>query len=107
MMEAGPSGDRPRGWGRSSEMDWIDGITDRLSHLGDNSARTMFGGHSLYWRGVIFAIAHRKRLYLKVEDQSKPAFEDRGMGPLRPNERKTVKFEGQSMPRYQSVGGQE
>jgi hypothetical protein len=84
-MEAGPIGDRPRGWGRSSEMDWIDGITDRLSHLGDNSARTMFGGHSLYWRGVIFAIAHRKRLYLKVEDQSKPAFEDPGMGPLRPN----------------------
>lgn len=58
MMEAGPSRDRPRGLGTSSEMHWIDGITDWLSHLGDNSARTMFGGHSLYWRGVIFAIAH-------------------------------------------------
>jgi len=106
-MEAGRSRDRPRGLGTSSEMDWIDGITDRLSHLGDNSARTMFGGHSLYWRGVIFAIAHRERLYLKVEDHSKPAFEGRRMGPLRPNERKSVKFEGQEMPRYQSVGGQE
>jgi hypothetical protein len=29
MMEAGPIGDRPRGWGRSSEMDWIDGITNQ------------------------------------------------------------------------------
>jgi TfoX/Sxy family transcriptional regulator of competence genes len=43
-------------------MDWIDEITDRLSHLGDNSTRTMFGGRSFYLRGVIFAIAHRKRL---------------------------------------------
>jgi len=88
-------------------MDWIDGITDRLSHLGDNSTRTMFGGHSLYWRGEIFAIAHWERLYLKVEDHFKPAFEDRGMGTVQPNERKTVKFEGKAMPRYQSVGGQE
>jgi len=88
-------------------MDWIDGITDRLSHLGDNSTRTMFGGHSLYCRSVIFAIAHRERLHLKVEDHSKPAFEGRRMGPLRPNERKSVKFEGQAMHGYQSVGGQE
>jgi len=107
MMAAGPSGDQPRGSGGSSEMDWIDGITDRLSHLGDNSTRTMFGGHSLYWRGEIFAIAHWERLYLKVEDHFKPAFEDRGMGTVQPNERKTVKFEGKAMPRYQSVGGQE
>ena len=72
-------------------MGWIDGITDRLSGLGDISARAMFGGHGLYWRGVIFGIAHRERLYLKVDERSKPAFEARGMGPFRPNERQTLK----------------
>ena len=64
---------------------------DHLSGLGDVSARAMFGGHGIYWRGVIFGIAHRGRLYLKVDDQSRPAFEARGMRPFRPNERQTIK----------------
>jgi DNA transformation protein len=72
-------------------MDWIDGITDRLLVLGDLSVRTMFGGYGISWRGVIFAIAQDERLYLKVDDRSKPAFEDRGMSPFRPNERQTLK----------------
>ena len=72
-------------------MDWIDGIIDRLMVLGDISATAMFGGYGIYWRGVIFAIAHGERLYLKVDDRSKPAFEDRGMCPFRPNERQTLK----------------
>jgi DNA transformation protein len=72
-------------------MDWIDGITDRLSALGDISVRAMFGGCGIYWRNVIFAIAHGERLYLKVDDLSKPAFEDRGRCPFRPNERQTLK----------------
>ena len=66
-------------------------ILDRLAALGDISARAMFGAHGLYWRGVIFAIAHRERLYFKVNDQSRPAFEARKMGPFRPNERQTLK----------------
>jgi DNA transformation protein and related proteins len=66
-------------------------ILDRLAALGDISARAMFGAHGLYWRGVIFAIAHRERLYLKVNDQSRPAFEALGMGPFRPNDRQTLK----------------
>ena len=52
-------------------MGRIDGITDRLSGLGDISSRAIFGGHGLYWRGVIFGISHRERLYLKVDERSK------------------------------------
>ena len=66
-------------------------ILDRLAALGDISARAMFGAHGLYWRGVIFAISHRERLYYKVDERSRPAFEARGMGPFRPNERQTLK----------------
>jgi DNA transformation protein len=68
--------------------DWI---LDRLAALGDISARVMFGGHGFYCRDVIFAISYRERLYLKVDDRSRPAFEARGMGPFRPNERQTLK----------------
>jgi len=50
-----------------------------------------FGGHGFYWRGMIFGISHRERLYLKVDDRPRPAFEALGMGPFRPNERQTLK----------------
>jgi len=40
---------------------------------------------------VIFAIAHGDRLYLKVDDRSRPAFLSRDMKPFRPNERQTLK----------------
>ncbi len=66
-------------------------ILNSLSGLGEVTARPMFGGHGIYWRDVIFAIAYGGRLYLKVDDQSRPDFEVRGMGPFRPNERQTLK----------------
>jgi DNA transformation protein and related proteins len=66
-------------------------ILDRLASLGEVTSRPMFGGHGFYWRGVIFAISYRERLYLKVNDQSRPAFEALGMGPFRPNDRQTLK----------------
>ena len=66
-------------------------ILDRLSGLGEVSARPLFGGHGLYWRGVIFAIAYSGRLYLKVDERSKGDYVARDMGPFRPNERQTIK----------------
>jgi DNA transformation protein and related proteins len=68
-----------------------DRIVDRLAALGDITSRAMFGGYGIYWRGVIFAISYRERLYFKVNDQSRPAFEALGMGPFRPNDRQTLK----------------
>ncbi len=66
-------------------------ILDRLANLGDISTRAMFGRHGLYWRGVIFGILFWDRLYLKVDEWSRPDFEAVGMGPFRPNERQTLK----------------
>jgi DNA transformation protein len=66
-------------------------MLDRLAALGEVTSRPMFGGHGFYWRGVIFAITYRERLYFKVGEETKPAFEARGMGPFRPNERQTLK----------------
>lgn len=66
-------------------------ILDRLSALGEVSARPLFGGHSLYWQGTIFAIAYAGRLYFKVDEDSKDDYLARGKGPFRPNERQTLK----------------
>ncbi len=68
-----------------------DRILDRLAALGEVTSRSMFGGHGLYWRGVIFGLLFRDRLYLKVDARSRPDFEARGMGMFRPNERQTLK----------------
>ena len=68
-----------------------DRVLARLSGLGEVCARPLFGGHGLYWRGVIFAIAYSGRLSLKVDERSKGDYLARGMGPFRPNERQTIK----------------
>jgi DNA transformation protein len=64
---------------------------NRLSEIGDITVRPMFGGHGIFWRNVIFGMVFRERLYLKVDEQSKGEYLDRGMGPFRPNERQTLK----------------
>lgn len=72
-------------------MNGFDDIIDRLSGLGGISSRSMFGGHGLYRGGPIFGILFEGKLYLKVDEESKPNFVSRGMDPFRPNERQTLK----------------
>jgi DNA transformation protein len=74
-----------------TDRSFKDQVLKQLAVLGDISCRPMFGGHGLYWRDTIFAIAYRDRLYFKVDDRSMGDFLSRGMGPFRPNERQTLK----------------
>ena len=69
----------------------VDQVLDRLAVLGEVTSRSLFGGHGIYWRGVIFGIVFEERLYLKVDDGSREDYLARGMGPFRPNERQTLK----------------
>ena len=68
-----------------------DRVLDQLSALGGITSRPMFGGWGIYWKGVIFAIEYRDRLYFKVDEQSKGEYLAKGTGPFRPNERQTLK----------------
>ncbi|QDV35702.1 TfoX/Sxy family protein [Tautonia plasticadhaerens] len=69
----------------------VDELLERLSPLGAVTSRRFFGGHGIYWDGLIFGILHDERLYLKVDEQSQPDYVARGMGPFRPDERQTLK----------------
>ena len=62
----------------------VDRLIDRLSPLGDVTARPLFGGHGPHWRATIFGIRFRGRLYQKVDEDSKHNYLARGMGPFRP-----------------------
>ena len=66
-------------------------VFDRLAPLGEITSRAMFGGVGLYHDGTIFGIIFTDQLYLKVDDKSRGNYIVRGMEPLRPNQRQTVK----------------
>jgi DNA transformation protein and related proteins len=59
-------------------------VLDQLEDLGDVTSRKMFGGVGLYCRGLFFGIIARDELYLKVDDQTRGAFEAAGSIPFRP-----------------------
>jgi DNA transformation protein len=59
-------------------------VLDQLTELGDVEPRLMFGGVGLYRQGVFFGIIAGDVLYLKVDDQTRPAYEAAGSCPFRP-----------------------
>jgi DNA transformation protein len=59
-------------------------VLDNLRDIGDVTDRAMFGGIGLYCRGCFFGIIAADVLYLKVDDSSRDAYEQRGMNPFKP-----------------------
>ncbi|HEX8697298.1 MAG TPA: TfoX/Sxy family protein [Myxococcaceae bacterium] len=53
-----------------------------LEPLGPVQARGMFGGWGLYYGGMMFGLIAEGRLYLKVDDTTRPAFEAAGCEPF-------------------------
>jgi DNA transformation protein and related proteins len=53
-----------------------------MAPLGAVRARRMFGGHGLYLDELFIALIASERLYLKVDDISRPAFERAGCEPF-------------------------
>ena len=53
-----------------------------LAPLGMVRARRMFGGHGLYIDDVFVALIADERLYMKTDDDARPAFERAGCEPF-------------------------
>ena len=53
-----------------------------LTPLGVFRARAMFGGHGLYLDDLMFGLIYGGRLYLKTDEESRPAFEREGSKPF-------------------------
>jgi DNA transformation protein and related proteins len=65
-------------------------VVEQLAPLGRITTRSMFGGHTLYCDGIVFALIAENTLYLKADDVNRPRFEAAGLGAFRP-------FEDQNM----------
>ena len=65
-------------------------VRELLDPLGRIALRSMFGGHGVYCDGLFFAIVIDGRLYLKVDDETRPRFKAAGSAPF--------VYEGRSAP---------
>lgn len=63
-----------------------DFVLEQLGHLPDVSWRPMFGGTGLYSSGTFFGIISDGRVYFRVDDTTRPAYEARGMGLFCPSD---------------------
>ena len=61
-----------------------DFVLEQLSRVTPVTGRSMFGGVGIYAQGLFFALIAENRLYFKVDDSTRPDFEQRGMEPFRP-----------------------
>ena len=57
-------------------------LEELLEPLGPIVFKRLFGGEGLSLGGVTFAFIMGQTLYLRVDDQSRPAFEEAGMEPF-------------------------
>jgi DNA transformation protein len=61
-----------------------DFVLEQLERVLPVTAKSMFGGAGLYAQDVFFALIAEDRLYFKVDDLTRPEFQERGMEPFRP-----------------------
>jgi DNA transformation protein len=59
-------------------------VLEQLGRVTPVTGRSMFGGVGIYAQGLFFALIAEDRLYFKVDDTSRPDFEQLGMEPFRP-----------------------
>ena len=66
--------------------DLLDAVLQRLAPL-PVTARNLFGGRGLYLDGAFFGFVNDGVLYFRTDDESRPAYEARGMAAFQPKQR--------------------
>lgn len=67
---------------RMSDLGFIDHLRELLSPIAAFDARRMFGGWGLYLEGRMCGLVADGQLYLKTDDQTRPAFASAGCHPF-------------------------
>ena len=58
------------------QEEYVDYILELLSEFDNITVKKMFGSHSLYKDGIIFAIIDNNELYFKVNEETKSKYEE-------------------------------
>ena len=59
-------------------------VEDQLERVVPIRTRSMFGGVGIWTGELFFALIADDVLYLKVDDETRGAYEERGLSPFRP-----------------------
>jgi DNA transformation protein len=70
---------------------FLEFVLDQLGRLPEVRSRRMFGAHGLYQKDDFFAIVDGGKLYFRTGDESRQDNETRGMKPLAPTPKQTLK----------------
>lgn len=62
--------------------EFLDHLRELLADLGPLTVKKMFGGASLQAGGAAFALVFGETLYIKVDDETRGAFDAEGSGPF-------------------------
>lgn len=65
-----------------ADASFLEFVLDQLSRLPELRAKAMFGAHGLYSGEHFFGILDEGRVFFKVDDASRGAYESRGMPPF-------------------------
>ncbi len=57
-------------------------VVELMAGFGPVQARPMFGGHGIYYQGLMFALIAQEQLYFKADAHSLGEFSARGLGPF-------------------------
>lgn len=68
----------------AADTDYLKYVMELLAPLGDVTSRAMFGGYGIVHEGVMFAIIAGSRLFLKVDDSNRAAYEHAGSRQFKP-----------------------
>ncbi len=63
------------------ESEFVHYVVESLHSLGPVVAKRMFNGHGLFLNDVMFALVAWDTLYFKVDNENRPAFEEKGLEP--------------------------
>lgn len=61
---------------------FADNLRDVFAPFGAVSVRRMFGGHGVFYEGLMIALVADDVLYVKVDEASVGAFVERGLAPF-------------------------
>lgn len=70
--------------------DFVAHVLELMRGAGSATARAMFGGHGVYLDGMIVGIVVADVLYLKADDETRPAFVAQGPGQFEYTTKKGV-----------------
>lgn len=59
--------------------DYIDFLKEVFAEFGPVNARRMFGGHGLYFDGLMFGLVSQDTLYLKADAENQHFFDAEGL----------------------------